>query len=234
MEEAARKEKNVKPRDSDSNTNQKDDRGQQFMGFPLAGGPNDDISSLLSREMLQNHMEKGRNGSHGLVNSTNFEVAQDNFLIDDIFFPFTRREVAPPSQKKPPKPESKKAPLDADSDEPIPLPYHGAGKAENPTAESKAVAAGRVLDVEEFEEEFDLLYDNAPLFCKLRESEHNRKIKMKEALANNGESSKDSQVQGGEAGFFGANLNPFSSANDKDINEDFLMTDFENLLKRKP
>lgn len=36
-------------------------------------------------------------------------------------------------------------------------------------------------------------------------------------------------------GFFGPGpLNPFSSSHDRDINPDFLMKDFENLLKRKP
>ena len=38
-------------------------------------------------------------------------------------------------------------------------------------------------------------------------------------------------------GFFGPGLlNPFSSLShhDREINEDFLMKDFENLLKRKP
>ena len=36
-------------------------------------------------------------------------------------------------------------------------------------------------------------------------------------------------------GFFGPGLlNPFSSSHDKDLNDDFLMKDFENLLKRKP
>ena len=36
-------------------------------------------------------------------------------------------------------------------------------------------------------------------------------------------------------GFFGPGpLNPFSTSHDRDINPDFLMKDFENLLKRKP
>lgn len=31
---------------------------KEFMGFPLAGGPNDDVSSLLSRDLFQSHLEK--------------------------------------------------------------------------------------------------------------------------------------------------------------------------------
>ena len=34
------------------------DKQKEFMGFPLAGGPNDDISSLLSRDLYQSHLEK--------------------------------------------------------------------------------------------------------------------------------------------------------------------------------
>lgn len=30
------------------------------MGLPLAGGPDDDVSRLLSRDLLQQHLEKGR------------------------------------------------------------------------------------------------------------------------------------------------------------------------------
>ena len=33
---------------------------QNFMGFPLAGGPDDDVSSLLSRDLFQQHMDKSR------------------------------------------------------------------------------------------------------------------------------------------------------------------------------
>ena len=75
--------------------------------------------------------------------------------------------------------------------------------------------------------------DNAPLFMKLRESERNRRAKMKEATTETINIDGDKDINYSE-GFFGPGLNPFSSAHDKDINEDFLMTDFENLLRRKP
>ena len=45
---------------------------------------------------------------------------------------------------------------------------------------------------------------------------------------------KDSS-NGYQDGFFGPGLlNPFKSSHNTDLNEDFLMTDFENLLRSKP
>ena len=86
-----------------------------------------------------------------------------------------------------------------------------------------------------YEDEKDDLFmgENAPLFMKLRESERNRRSKMKEAVAETTKTNGDKDVKYAE-GFFGPGLNPFSFTHDKEINEDFLMTDFENLLKRKP
>ena len=45
------------------------------MGFPLAGGPNDDISSLLSREMLQNHLEKSRGYAAAAAGKSSYDAA---------------------------------------------------------------------------------------------------------------------------------------------------------------
>ena len=132
-------------------------------------------------------MELGRSAGHGLSSAT-FEAASDNFLIDDIFFPFSRKDMEAPTQK-PAGHDPKKAPLEADKNEPIPLPYYGKSGSSDKLAKQQRAGRFEKLDVEEFEEEFDLLGDNAPLFRKLRESENNRKIKMREALAKNKEAS---------------------------------------------
>ena len=78
------------------------------------------------------------------------------------------------------------------------------------------------------------LGDNVPLFMKLRESERNRRSKMKEASLKMPRPDIEKDLCNAE-GFYGPGLlNPFSSSHDKDLNDDFLMKDFENLLKRKP
>ena len=102
-----------------------------------------------------------------------------------------------------------------------------------------------VLNLNDFELDNDndglFLADNAPLFMKLRESERNRRSKMREAAKNappvvtSSKAAEERDLTYSE-GFFGPGLlNPFSSSHhDREINEDFLMKDFENLLKRKP
>ncbi len=106
----------------------------------------------------------------------------------------------------------------------IPLPYFKSVKATDQASN----------EVSQEDDKDDLFMgENAPLFMKLRESERNRRSKMKaaatEALKTDGEKDMNSAE-----GFFGPGLNPFSFPHDKELNEDFLMTDFENLLKRKP
>ena len=100
-----------------------------------------------------------------------------------------------------------------------------------------------MLNLNDFELDNDndglFLADNAPLFMKLRESERNRRSKMREAANNPPPLSKppiEEKDLTYSEGFFGPGLlNPFSSSHlDREINEDFLMKDFENLLKRKP
>ena len=63
------------------------------MGFPLAGGPNDDVSSFLSRDLFQQHMDKGNKGSKKFgakdtIHNNQFIGPDPDFLTDDIFAPF--------------------------------------------------------------------------------------------------------------------------------------------------
>ena len=120
--------------------------------------------------------------------------------------------------------QSAARPAQATEDKAIPLPYFDKGKL---------VVEGS----SEFELDDDkdglFLGDNVPLFMKLRESERNRRSKMKEASLKMPRPDIERDLCNAE-GFFGPGLlNPFSS-HDKDLNDDFLMKDFENLLKRKP
>ena len=101
--------------------------------------------------------------------------------------------------------------------------------------------------------------DNVKLLMKLRESERNRKQKLRDAKTEQAKkaaddkdikpkeevesedvlempSQKDEKAFGSsEGGFFGPGLlNPFGSSQDGDLKDDFLMADFEKLLRRRP
>ena len=66
----------------------------EFMGFPLAGGPDDDVSKLLSRDLFQQHLEKARSNAIGLGPNLELEDAKDNFtdfFDSDLFNPFLNK-----------------------------------------------------------------------------------------------------------------------------------------------
>ena len=74
-------------------------------------------------------------------------------------------------------------PVVASSDRPIPLPYFNATPAEKKPTEENIFAKWHDFELDDGNEEM-LLADNAPLLMKLRETERNRRSKMREAAKN--------------------------------------------------
>ena len=138
------------------------------MGLPLAGGPDDDVSRLLSRDLLQQHMEKGRsplfNGPAWPPTGPDSPPSSENFFHmfeDALLNPFapgnTRRRRF---VEEIPQPTTVAMPSVASSDTPIPLPH------------TKPETDLNMAGCDDFELDNDaeglLLSDNAPLFMKLR------------------------------------------------------------------
>jgi len=59
---------------------------QHFMGFPLAGGPDDDVSSLLSRDLFQKHLDNVRSKTSKSKGADNIAIENWNEVFGcDLF-----------------------------------------------------------------------------------------------------------------------------------------------------
>lgn len=130
------------------------------MGFPLAGGPDDDVSKLLSRDLFQQHLEKARSHAIGLGNNLD-PGPQDgfaDFFESDLFNPFLNPSGAH-------RLHNRLDNLEMGTDDELGFLGH-----ESTTKTLKAPKLDGSNDGL-------FLNDSEPLFKKLRESERNRMMK---------------------------------------------------------
>jgi hypothetical protein len=99
------------------------------MGLPLSGGPDDDISNFLSRELINQHSDKANQSKkkktlEDLQASLDLGAEEGEKFLKDYGKMTSDDQAAEDSNQEPfefyfPPP---KAPYQGD---PIPLPYHG-------------------------------------------------------------------------------------------------------------
>ena len=86
------------------------------MGFPLAGGPDDDISNFLSRDLLKQHSDQGA--------SSHAKYGGAHFYLDDDDSDLAKKE----------------------KDAPIPLPYHGDITTTEPKTQTETSERRELID----------------------------------------------------------------------------------------